>query len=56
MPNFFDHIPTDDGEPDEPLLDLYDESELDDLFERLEQGDDDEAPPSSPPVSARPHN
>jgi hypothetical protein len=48
VPNFFDLIPTDDGEPDQPLLAPYDESELDDLFDRLEQGDDDELPAEQP--------
>lgn len=47
MPNFFDQIPTDDGEPDEPLLEPYNEDELDDLFDRLERGDD-EAPADQP--------
>jgi hypothetical protein len=44
VPNFFDLIPTDDGEPDEPLLDPFDDAEFDDLFERLERGDEDDEP------------
>ena len=44
MPNFFDLIPTDDGDPDEPLLDPFDSDELDDLFDRLERGDEDDEP------------
>lgn len=49
MPTFFDQIPTDDGPPDTPLLEPYDDQELDDLFERLERGDKDE-PPADPPA------
>jgi hypothetical protein len=49
MPTFFDQIPTDDGPPDTPLLEPYDEQELDDRFERLERGDKDE-PPTDPPA------
>ncbi len=44
MPNFFDLIPTDDGDPDELLLDPFDDSELDALFDRLERGDEDDEP------------
>lgn len=47
MANVFDLIPTDDGEPDEPVLDPFDDQELDDLFDRLERGDD-EAPADQP--------
>lgn len=42
MPNFFDLIPTDDGEPDKPLLDPFDADELDALFDRLERGDEND--------------
>jgi hypothetical protein len=42
VPNFFDLIPLHDGVPDEPLLEPYDEQEVDDLFDQLEQGDDDD--------------
>lgn len=44
VPNFFDLIPTDDGDPDELLLDPFDDSELDALFDRLERGDEDDEP------------
>lgn len=44
MPNFFDLIPVDDGEPDEPLLDPFNADELDALFDRLERGDEDDEP------------
>ncbi|MFV9505975.1 MAG: hypothetical protein AB4911_15595 [Oscillochloridaceae bacterium umkhey_bin13] len=44
MPNFFDLIPLDDGAPDEPLLDPFDEAELDEIFDRLELGDEDDPP------------
>lgn len=45
MPNFFDLIPIDDdGEPDEPLLEPFDDDELDALFDRLERGNEDDEP------------
>lgn len=44
MTDFFDRIPTDEGEPDQPLLEPFDEQELDELFDRLERGDQNEEP------------
>lgn len=48
MPNFFERIPTDDGEPDDPLLEPFDEQELDELFDRLERGDEEDEPEEDP--------